>query len=54
VPKEVTDNTQGYTGKFSIALKIVAMENGEIGRRWVASEFSKLIIGTSMMLKENQ
>jgi hypothetical protein len=52
IPKDITNNQQGYTGKFTLSLKVERFVGGVVTKRWVTSPFADLAIGSSLILHD--
>lgn len=49
VPAVITNNAQGYSGDFTISLKIQIADGEVITKRWTTAKFNKLTIGPSAL-----
>ena len=52
IPADITNNAEYYTGSFTISIKLIVKDGEQIVKRWTTSTFSKLSIGTSLLLTD--
>lgn len=48
VPEKITRNEGNYIGAIVISIEVYQEKNGNINKRWITSNFDKLVLGSSL------